>query len=199
MIRRDSWGPLAALFLALVLVAGCGGGEAPEGAGTDQPCREEPLKAGDEAPDLQLTGPGGKEQTSLREVAEAQVVLVDVWATWCKPCLEAMPHLEELHNRYSADGFSVVGVMSDSNATRIGPEWVAERDLDYPMLYDDNSEGLICQWGQIIGYPTLFLLDADGVVLDVFGGTGDIRKIEERVAEVMEGGAPAEAGQAAAY
>ena len=181
---------LAALFLIAGL-AGCSGSGSSDGEAADAtPCRDSLVDAGEPAPELTLTGPdGGDSEVSLAEVSGGRVTLVDVWATWCKPCLEAMPHLQEMQETYSGEGFTVVGVMSDSNASRIGPEWVAERGLTYPMLFDDNSERLTCQWGQFGGYPTMFLLDRDGTVVDVFKGTGDIGMVERRVEELVKAGA----------
>ena len=186
MTRVTSMKAMAGICLMLLLLAGCGSGGSSGGAGQDEPCRDALISQGDQAPELKILGPNAEEKVSLQSVAEGRVTLVDVWATWCAPCIEAMPHLEDLQKKYEDQGFTVVGVMSDANASRMGPEWVAEKDLNYPMLYDDNSENLICSWGQFGGYPTLFLLDRQGVVVDVFMGTGDIRTIERRVAEVVE-------------
>jgi thiol-disulfide isomerase/thioredoxin len=189
------WFTLIALTLVLGVMAACGGADGTsESAKQEGPCRDAMLSVGDEAPELRLVGPDGEQEVSLRELADGKLVLLDVWATWCKPCIEAMPHLQKMHSQYSDQGFAVVGVMSDANATRIGPDWVAEQELGYPMMYDENSEGLICQWGPIPGYPTLFLLDRDGTVLEVFRGTGDVTRIEERVAEVVAGGGETAAG-----
>jgi thiol-disulfide isomerase/thioredoxin len=199
MKRVTALKALAGISLGLLLLAGCGSGGSSGGAGPDEPCRDVLISKGEQAPDLELLGPQAEEKVSLQSIADGRVTLVDVWATWCAPCIEAMPHLEELQTKYEDQGFTVVGVMSDGNASRMGPEWVAEKDLNYPMLYDDNSERLICRWGQFGGYPTLFLLDRDGMVVDVFTGTGDIRTIERRVAEVVESqsdGGTAESGEA---
>jgi thiol-disulfide isomerase/thioredoxin len=195
MKRVTSLKAVAGICLVLLLLAGCGSGGSSDGAGQEGPCRDALISEGEQAPELKLLGPNAEEKVSLQSVAEGRVTLVDVWATWCAPCIEAMPHLEELQQEYEDQGFTVVGVMSDGNASSMGPEWVAEKDLNYPMLYDDNSEALICSWGPFVGYPTLFLLDREGVVVDVFMGTGDIRTIERRVAEVVEGQSASDAAE----
>lgn len=187
--RWSGRGLLPLTFLAVLLalgLAGCGGGGGSDlGSASDTPCREALIGPGEPAPELTLVGPeGGDSRVALSEIAGGRVTLVDVWATWCAPCIAAMPHLEEMQEKYGAHGFTVVGIMSDGNATRRGPEWVAEKDLNYPTLFDDNSEGLICQWGPFGGYPTLFLLDRDGTVVDVFTG-GDIERVERRVEELV--------------
>lgn len=186
MRRTSATGAVGAAVVALLVAAGCGAGGPEPGASGGEPCRDTLISKGEKAPELELLGPGGEEQVTLQSLADGKVALVDVWATWCAPCIEAMPHLEAMQEQYADDGFTVIGVMSDGNASSMGPEWVAEEDLNYPMLYDDNSERLMCRWGQFGGYPTLFLLDREGVVVDVFMGTVGIKKIEERVAEVVE-------------
>ena len=50
---------------------------------------------------------------------QGKVVLVDFWATWCEPCLEAMPRLQKLYSAYSAKGFDVWGVSIDEDKDRV--------------------------------------------------------------------------------
>ena len=67
---------------------------------------------------------------------KGQVALIDFWATWCAPCVEAMPDLQKLHNRYAGKGFTVVGVSIDEDGMKsVGP-FLAKRKFTYPILLD---------------------------------------------------------------
>lgn len=93
-----------------------------------------------------------------------QVVLLNVWATWCEPCRKEMPDLQALHARHQAQGFTVLGVSVD--AARLGAEvrgMVEQFRLTYPNVHDArNTIGPLLE---IVGYPTSFLIDRQGAVV----------------------------------
>ncbi len=93
-----------------------------------------------------------------------QVVLVNVWATWCEPCREELPELQRLHGRHAARGFTVVGVSIDRrSALRAVRQMAADFGLSYAMVFDPESEA-IAPW-KVVGYPTSFLVDRGGAVV----------------------------------
>lgn len=97
------------------------------------------------------------------EDLRGQVVLVNVWATWCKPCTRELPELATLHREHSAQGFSVLGVSVDKRQM-LGKvrSMVMSYALEYPMLFDPESQA-IGPW-QIAGYPTSVLVGRDGTI-----------------------------------
>ncbi|MCA9711753.1 MAG: TlpA family protein disulfide reductase [Myxococcales bacterium] len=92
-----------------------------------------------------------------------QVVLVNVWATWCKPCTAELPELARLHRTRSAKGFSVLGVSVDKRQL-LAKVRSFERDfeLGYPTIFDPEGRA-IAGWA-IQGYPTSILVGRDGTV-----------------------------------
>lgn len=94
---------------------------------------------------------------------QGQVVLVNVWATWCKPCMRELPELATLHRNHSAQGFTVLGVSVDKRQM-LGKvrSMVTSYALEYPMLFDPESQA-IDPW-QIAGYPTSVLIGRDGTI-----------------------------------
>ena len=92
-----------------------------------------------------------------------QVVLVNVWATWCKPCERELPELAKLHRDLSAQGFSVLGVSIDKRQL-LGKvrAMVSGYNLEYPMLFDPESQA-IGPW-EVAGYPTSVLVGRDGTI-----------------------------------
>lgn len=94
---------------------------------------------------------------------EGQVVLVNVWATWCKPCERELPELAKLHRELSPQGFSVLGVSVDKRQVLAKVRATATSyQLGYPNLFDPESQA-IDPW-KIAGYPTSVLVGRDGVI-----------------------------------
>src|SRR5262249_14517282 len=99
-----------------------------------------------------------------------ELVLLDFWASWCQPCVKAIPHLVELQRRYGAYGLEVVGIACES-------EQGDERDqtlrtirqklnISYPFLMAEaRSQDLVQRKFAIRSYPTLILLDKNGLIL----------------------------------
>jgi thiol-disulfide isomerase/thioredoxin len=160
----------AALVVAtLVTLAAC-----------DAPSTRPLVQPGETVEDFPVTTPEG-ETVGILDVIDGRRALVDVWATWCAPCIAAMPHLQALHNRFGDRGFTVVGVMTDGNATRMGPDYLEGMDVTYPMVFDDGGEAFVDAWGQIAGIPLLVLVDENGTVVDTFRGTTDLDAIDRAV------------------
>ncbi|NIR45171.1 MAG: TlpA family protein disulfide reductase [Gemmatimonadetes bacterium] len=91
-----------------------------------------------------------------------EVVLVNVWATWCGPCRIEMPSIQALYDRYRERGFTVLAVSVD-----VGPnhrekviEFLEEEGLELPVLLD--PEGRIMRTLQTVGVPETFVLDREG-------------------------------------
>ena len=94
-----------------------------------------------------------------------KVVVLDFWATWCVPCVAALPDLVELYERYHADGLEIVGVSldlpeeTDGGLTKL-LEFVAERKIPWPQYYVGDS-GFADGWG-VTSIPQLFVIDPQG-------------------------------------
>lgn len=122
-----------------------------------------PLVPGVPAPDWTLSDTDGK-KWSLSDF-KGQIVVLDFWATWCKPCIAAMPKLQELHEQYRDNGIKVIGI---STWERDDPaKLMAQKNLNYQLLL--NGEKIAEEYG-VMGLPTLFIIDVDGnIVHSEFG------------------------------
>ena len=85
------------------------------------------------APDFTLKSTGGN-NLRLSEM-RGQVVLVNFWASWCGPCRQEMPLLDELQNKYSKLGFTVLGVNVDKNPAK-ADKILKDIPVTFPVLYD---------------------------------------------------------------
>ncbi len=113
-------------------------------------------------------------------------VLVDFWATWCKPCLASLPAVRALHERWAARGLTVVGVSIDGprNFARVRP-FVQRLGLGYPIVLDED--GSLQQRFRVSAVPTSVLIGADGRIVRVHTGwaPGEERSLEAEVARLL--------------
>jgi cytochrome c biogenesis protein CcmG/thiol:disulfide interchange protein DsbE len=108
-------------------------------------------------PHLQLNDVDGKEW-NIADM-RGKVVLVNFWATWCEPCVEELPFLNELAKRHAQGKLVILGVNFKEPASRIR-QFSAARGLDYPILLDQSGEDFK-QWAGTI-LPTTVLVDRNG-------------------------------------
>jgi cytochrome c biogenesis protein CcmG, thiol:disulfide interchange protein DsbE len=102
-----------------------------------------------------------------------RVVFVNVWATWCPPCRAEMPALQQLADAYADDGLVMLGLSVDRGPAQKVDQFLAERGITYPVAIVGND--VISAFGGVVGYPTSFLLDRNGVVRHtVMGPVGPI-------------------------
>jgi cytochrome c biogenesis protein CcmG, thiol:disulfide interchange protein DsbE len=131
------------------------------GACSEEPRTYRPLAAGDAAPAFGAPLLDG-DTLSLSDL-RGQPVLLNVWATWCPPCREEMPHLEELHTRYAPRGLRVVGVSVDTRGSEGAiRQFLDEAGVSFTILHD--AADVVSREFRTIGVPETFLIDRDGIV-----------------------------------
>jgi len=133
----------AAVCLALVAATGC------KTAG--------PPATGELAPDFVLPTLDG--QSRKLSGYRGKVVLVNLWATWCPPCIEELPVLEKLEADYSSKGLVVLGVAGDEDP-KLVREFLDRSPLKIEVLLD--TRGVIGTQYGITGYPETFFVDRQG-------------------------------------
>jgi thiol-disulfide isomerase/thioredoxin len=92
---------------------------------------------GQPAPDFALKSSSGK-NLRLSEY-RGDVVMINFWATWCGPCRQEMPLLDELYTRYQRVGFNLLGVNIDDDSNR-AMQMVNELGVNFPVLFDAGKE-----------------------------------------------------------
>lgn len=91
------------------------------------------------------------------------VVLLNIWATWCHPCREEIPQLAALHGRFRDRGFSVIGVSVDTHGTDDAIRaFMREYPMPFPVWRDPDER--ISSLFLALGVPATFLIDAQGVL-----------------------------------
>ncbi|MES9895671.1 MAG: TlpA disulfide reductase family protein, partial [Candidatus Thiodiazotropha endolucinida] len=109
------------------------------------------------APDFTLKSREGV-NIKLSEL-RGQVVMVNFWASWCGPCRQEMPLLQQLFDRYQSLGFSLLGVNVDEDRVA-ADKMLSDLPVSFPILYDDRSK--VSKQYQVKAMPSTFMVDRDG-------------------------------------
>ena len=114
---------------------------------------------GQPAPDFALKSSSG-ENLRLSEY-RGDVVMINFWATWCGPCRQEMPLLDELYSRYQRVGFNLLGVNIDDDSSR-AMDMIDELGVSFPVLFDSSKE--VSRLYQVDAMPVTIIVDRDGNV-----------------------------------
>jgi peroxiredoxin len=117
------------------------------------------------APAFTLQSTDGK-TVSLAQF-KGDVVMINFWASWCGPCRQEMPLLNEIYKQYEDMGFTLLGVNVEPNP-RNANAWLKETPVSYPILYDPKSQ--VSQLYQVQAMPTTVIIDRQGIVRFVHNG-----------------------------
>jgi peroxiredoxin len=120
---------------------------------------------GQPAPDFALKSSTG-ENLRLSEY-RGDVVMINFWATWCGPCRQEMPLLDELYNRYERVGFNLLGVNIDDDSRR-AMQMAEELGIDFPVLFDAAKE--VSRLYEVEAMPVTVIVDREGTVRYVHHG-----------------------------
>jgi thiol-disulfide isomerase/thioredoxin len=117
------------------------------------------------APDFQLGALSGK--TESLAGYKGQVVMLNFWATWCGPCRQEMPVLEQLHKKYKPMGFTMIGVNVEPDSAGAA-KWLTATPVSFPILFDTESK--VSKLYAVGGMPSTVIVDRKGNVRYVHRG-----------------------------
>jgi peroxiredoxin len=150
-----------------------------------QPAEIPTLSAGVAAPDFNLIDATGK-SVSLGQY-RGKVVLIDFWQTWCPPCVEEIPYLKSLQEKYKSQGLVVLGVTDrlDQDGVEKWREFLHAKKINYLTLMDEK--GTIAAQYNVSGYPHKFIVDRNGrSVYDKRGyHSGDEVELEREILKAL--------------
>lgn len=143
------------------------------------------LEAGDKAPDFSAPSLDGKGNVSLAQY-RGKVVYLDFWASWCAPCLKAIPEIEAMRKELAGKNFQVVAVNLDQQ-TKKALRFLEKHPVGYPSASDPKGR-LPKQFG-VDTMPTSYLIDGDGVIRHVHRGfqRGDGAKLRAEIEKLLGG------------
>lgn len=175
-MRKRKWTVLlAALLAAVFMMSGCGsrtGGSSEAGAGN--------LFGQFEA---ELYGGG---VTGDEIFAEADLTMVNIWATYCGYCIEEMPYFEKLAEEYGDDGFQMVGVITDitSPEDETAGQIIRETGASYDQIVFNET-----MWDTYLrdvqAVPTTVLVNREGEIVKEYTGAKDYEQWKEIIEELL--------------
>lgn len=140
------------------------------------------FEKGEKAADFSLPGKQGMVRLSDRV---GSVVYLDFWASWCGPCRQSFPWMNQMQAKYKAKGFQVIAVNLDAR-TPDAMKFLALNPADFTVAFD--SKGLTPKVYGVKGMPTSFLIDRNGKVLSRHLGfrPDDREELEKQVQTALE-------------
>lgn len=187
---------LLSCILAVSLLCGCAGGtdagESEEGA-TGQDTKgvsEQEEKDSSAVPDFAGNDMEGNAVTS-EIFSESRLTMINVWATYCSPCLNEMPELGELAQEYDKEDFQLIGIVSnvpegaDEEKLELVEVLIEQTEADYPhlLLNESLNDGLL---SGVSAVPTTFFVGQDGKILDTVVGARDKTAWKEIIDGILE-------------
>ena len=98
---------------------------------------------------------------------KGDVVMINFWASWCGPCRQEMPLLDDIYKQYKDMGFVLLGVNVEPDSQNASG-WLSKTPVSYPILSDPKSA--VSQLYQVQAMPTTVIIDRQGVVRYVHNG-----------------------------
>jgi peroxiredoxin len=121
------------------------------------------------APNFTLPDLGGK-MVNLADY-KGKVVLLNIWATWCPPCVEEMPSMEKLYQELKDEYFEILAVSVDVSGAKAVIPFMKKHKLSFPALAD--TKGTIKSLYQTTGVPESFIIGKDGIIAEKVIGPRD--------------------------
>ena len=140
-----------------------------------------PIRVNYFAPDLTLTDIHGVER-SLADY-QGQVVLINLWATWCGPCKDEMPVLQAFHDKYLRDGLTVIAINDGDPAADV-MQFVEDFDLTFPVWLDPTYIATEEAF-KTMGLPSSFVIDRNGIVRLYWIGAINATNLEQGVVPII--------------
>lgn len=139
---------------------------------------------GDEAPNFSLTQIN--ENNELENIRlhdlRGKGVMLNFWATYCKPCEAEIPYMQSLYETYQHEGIEIVAVSLDYGELVIH-QFIDKHDITFPVVHDDKSA--VMDQYKIGPIPTTLFIDPDGIIVEKVAGALTLEKLEDHFKEIQ--------------
>ena len=122
-----------------------------------------------------------------------KVLLINLWATWCGPCLSEMPAFVAMQQKYGDRGFEILGLNTDDGSDHMMSDInqvIHDKGINYPVVFSDTqTQAALLNISKFPGIPQSFIVDQDGDLRAVFKGANpeNVKKIDEIVSGLVSG------------
>ena len=117
------------------------------------------LAGGDNAPAPDFALPARSGSTLSLDQFKGQVVMINFWASWCGPCRQEMPLLNEIYKQYGRLGFTLIAVNVEPNRSD-AEAWLKQTPVNFPVLFDAQST--VSKMYSVAGMPSTVFIDRKG-------------------------------------
>jgi thiol-disulfide isomerase/thioredoxin len=136
------------------------------------------------APPFMVTTIDGKHMAI--DDLQGKVVLLDFWATWCEPCIEALPRIRDVAKKFQGQPLVILSVSLDSDEQK-WKEYIGKNGMNWPQYRDGGFEGPVAKLFAVTAIPHTFTIDSDGVLQEEHVGDASIEgKLKKLVAHARE-------------
>jgi thiol-disulfide isomerase/thioredoxin len=139
------------------------------------------LGIGRPVPDV--TGVGLKDEKTKLSSLKGKVVLLDIWATWCPPCKAMIPHEREMVKRLAGKPFALISVSADDKKETL-TEFLGREPMPWTHWWN-GKDGPILETFRVEVFPTLYLIDARGVIRKKWAGAPETDVLDRTVDELV--------------
>ncbi len=141
-----------------------------------------PLGVGAEAPNFTALSLDSVPRPISLDRYRGEVVMINIWATWCLPCRVEMPSIEQLHRTLASKGLKILAVSVDDPGTEKQiRDFVKLYGLTFDILHDPKGqEGDVSRIYQTTGYPETVIIGRDGIIRKKLIGASDWNSPENR-------------------
>ncbi len=132
-----------------------------------------------------FTGTSTDNSTLSLDAFKGKVVILDFWASWCKPCRKELPFLKELYNQYNRKGLEIIGINLDSSKERMD-NFFKQSGLSLPFSTIMDPKSKIPPLYKLNGMPTTVFIDKKGIIRFRHLGFSDSRKTKNQYRDQVE-------------
>ena len=137
----------------------------------------------------------GSEPLSLKKL-RGKVVLIDFFATWCKPCIVAFPHIREWNEKYASKGLAIIGLTSyqgryernkvtpEQELAKLKDDFIPKHKMTWPVGVEKYGQKTFKAYG-VVGIPHVVLIDKKGNIRYTKTGAADYAKTEKMIKKLL--------------
>ena len=123
------------------------------------------------------------------EDRKGKILLLNLWATWCKPCIAEMPVLVKMQDDYRDKGFEILGLNTDDEEVELINKFSERMSLNYTIVWANTQmQSDMINVSKFQGIPQTFLVDREGKLRGIFKGAShsEIERMKDLVAKLVE-------------
>ena len=141
-------------------------------------------QVGDEAPDFELKQINKNNELETIRLSDfkGQGIMLNFWGTWCKPCEEEMPYMQELYPVYKEKGIEIIAVSLD-NTELVVDRFIDKYDLTFPIPHDKTGE--VRDLYKIGPIPSSIFINPDGEIQRIVNGALSLESLENYFKEIL--------------